>query len=220
MAKEERIEENTTVVHKEKKNCLARIIIKLIPGLVVAALFVGGYLFFRGNLFAHSTDVTKVSVENRFGPVAELSTYEYSYTLVETYEDAKRFFDLFNIPFTKKRVVLVAEGKLKIGFDLSGVKPDVYEDRKIIRVNMPAPQVKDNYIEIIKCIEDNSIFNPISVDETNNELTKEKEEKLQEAKDRGVFDRASEQARRIIKSIYADFVEDGYDLQINIERVQ
>lgn len=199
----------------KKKNWFASALIKILPGVVVAVILIGIFLFFRSNLFSHSTNVTNVTLESRFGPISELLTYEQSYAVTKTYEDSKRFFDLFDIPFTHKSVVVVANGKIKVGFELSSVKPELDSENKIVHIDMPAPQVKDNYIEIVTCVEENSIFNPISVDEINNELENEKKQKLDEAMKKGILKKAEENAKKIIDTMYADIVKEGYKLEVS-----
>ena len=203
------------VVVVEKKSGLGMSVLKkMIPwvaiiGLAVIAIFaVKGLL---GTILGHKTEETRTMIENRFGPVAELSTFEDSYTVLETIEDSRTLFGL-KIPFTGNSVVVEGEGKIKVGFNLDNVKPVV--DGKIIKVDLPAPEIQDNYLEAVKFVENNNIFNPLSPDETNEKLMYEKNVKLKEAIDKGIFEKASDNVKNIISGLYDDM--EGYEVVINV----
>ena len=121
-------------------------------------------------------------IENRFGPVADLITYEDSYSVMETYEDYRTLCG-WDIPLTGNAVIVQGEGKITLGFNLENVKPEV--DGNVIKVNLPAPEIKSNYLEPMKFIENNNILNPLSAEETNQKFMAEKNYKLKEAIDKG-----------------------------------
>lgn len=185
--------------------------------LVVAAVAILLWNFLP-TFFGDRTEETRVTVESRFGPVAELSTYEYSYYTVDSYEDYRQFLGK-DIPFTGNDVVVVGEGRIKVGFDLDGIKPDVYMNgkNKIIRVNLPSPEIQDNYLEPVKYIEHNNILNPLSLEETNHKFYMNKDANLQSAIGKNIYEEAANNARLIIQTLYSDFSAEGYSVEVNIE---
>lgn len=191
---------------------MKKIILSIVLGVFGIGIIAFGIYGIKKGFTGKVTDTTELTVENRFGSVAELSTYEYTYTLVDTYKDANKIFD-FKVPLTEKKVVIVGEGKIKVGFNLENVKPAVDQEKHLIRIDLPKPEVIENSLEIIKCIESNNILNPISVDETNQQLQKAKEKRLKEAEDKGIYEKAEEKAKEVIEAMYADMTE--YKVEIN-----
>ena len=185
----------------------SRFIVRLLVVVLIVAVILLAWYGLHKAITGENTEINVITVENRFGSVAELSTYEYSYTLVETFENNQQLFDV-DIPLTKKRVIFIGEGKIKVGFNLEGVKPEIKKHKIIIE--LPEPEVLEDSLEPVKVIEENNIF--ISVDETNEQIKKEKEKKLKEAEEKGIYEEAKKKAKRVIEALYQDL--EGYQVEV------
>lgn len=183
-----------------------------ILSFVILIIGIGLAVFGLRNRSSSKTDeITEVSITNKFGTIAELSTFEYSYTMIETLENAKEIFDI-DIPFTTKKIVIIGEGKIKLRFDFDGVRPKVDKEKHEIYIKIPEVEVLDNYLEILKCIEENNIFNPISTEDSQKLVDKERKKRLKEAEEKGAFEKAREKAKTAIETMYADI--DDYEIVV------
>lgn len=209
---EEMKAEDKVVVIEKKSGTMKHLVIRFLPFIVVAVVAIILFNIFSNNILSHRKENTRIMIENRFGPVADLITYEDSYSVMETYEDYRTLCG-WDIPLTGNAVIVQGEGKITLGFNLENVKPEV--DGNVIKVNLPAPEIKSNYLEPMKFIENNNILNPLSAEETNQKFMAEKNYKLKEAIDKGIFEKASENAEIIIQSLYDDL--EGYEVKIHID---
>lgn len=119
--------------------------------------------------------------------VGKLTTYEYYYSDIGTYEKSKMVFN-FKVPFTTDKTIYAYTGVIGLGVDVGKVDFDVNEAEKVITVSMPAPQIlshtsEENGFQFYDV--KNSIFTSTNLGEFNEfELTlkKNQEEKLLEKK--------------------------------------
>lgn len=112
------------------------------------------------------------AVTERLSYVADLSILDYKYANACNYTDHRDFELLkgkLNIPFTKKQIVMLYEGDIKIGVDVEKITADVKKgisgNVKTVVVGLPPLKITSNDIDrgtIEFPIESDNILNGLS----------------------------------------------------------
>lgn len=153
--------------------------------------------------------------------IGELATIEYRYTNVGTLDASKKLFNTdFDLPGTKKTVVMTMDGVIKVGVDVNGIKISANEASKTIKITLPkaillSNELDENSIQIYD--ETSGLFNPITL-EDNSALRNEIKIKSEEnARGNGVFEQAEENAKNILLCILEAIpgLKDTYTIQFN-----
>ena len=165
------------------------------------------------------------ALHETISPASKLVSYEYAYANATTYEDSKKLFGKFKVPFTTDKVVFVYEGKIHAGVELSKVDFEVNDATKTVKVILPGMQiVSHELLEDKFRIYDvkNSIFNSTNIKEYADmiaELKKEEEEKLIENAD--FWDGARQNTEYVLTTLLkgSDVIAD-YSLRFEWEKAQ
>jgi len=149
-----------------------------------------------------SKTISTEEIETEINKIGELATVEYLYTDAGKFEDSNQIKG-FNIPFTKKSFIVKWSGTIKAGINLENVKTEIDEDNKEIIVYLPKSEILSHThdpdgFEILD--ESNSIFNPIEVDDVNTFTTDNDSFTQQKAIERGLLEKADENAQTIIEN--------------------
>ena len=155
--------------------------------------------------------VTKAEVKTKIYEIGELSTYSGEYNIKKTVDESRYIFDDIKIPGTKNTISLECTGKVKIGYNMSDIEVNV--DDSIIHVKIPKGNVMSNYIiwDSMKSSEKNSIFNPINFEQYKKLIDEIEEEGLKEVEAKGIYTRADENFKSIIKAFLAEFKDYGIE---------
>lgn len=154
--------------------------------------------------------VTVDEVESRIFEIGELSTYCGEYKVTKSVDEARYFIDDFAIPGTKNTITISCTGNVKIGYDMKDIVVKMDTDK--IYVALPEPRVTDNYIiwDSVKCQEENSMLNPIKFSQYEDLIGELEKEGLTEIEDKGIYDSANNNLKKIIKQFLHEF--DGYEI--------
>ena len=137
--------------------------------------------------------------------ISELATVEYRYTNVGTLDASKKFsFIDWKVPFSDKTVIVTMDGKIKAGTDLSQVKITGNEWKKEITVSMPEASILSNELfeKSFKIYEEkDSVWNPITLTESNELRIQIKEKAEQNAIDNQILEQADDRAKQLIQSV-------------------
>lgn len=153
--------------------------------------------------------------------IGELATVEYRYTNVGTLDASKKLFKTnFDLPGTKKTVVMTMDGVIKIGVDVNGIKISANETSKTIIITLPkakllSNELDENSLQIYD--ETSGLFNPITL-EDNSALRNEIKIKSEEnAQANGIYEQAEENAKNILRCILEAIpgLKDTYTIQFN-----
>ncbi len=212
-------EEKLTVIQKLKKGKLSKKTIFIIVLLcAIVGLIWYGVTSFKNEAYnegfaagekqgdKNAAKVAKIE----FDDIGELCTQEANLTIVKTYDESKKLFDV-DIPGTKSLAIFSYDVTVKAGLDFSKVTYDVNEATKKITVKCPKVKVLSNEIDtdsFKKYYEKESTFNNISVDDFNGSLNELRETAKDTAEKKGIYNRAKENAHRILK----EFFSQEYDL--------
>ena len=158
------------------------------------------------------------AVTDEIRSISELSTIEYQYTNVGTLDSSKKFsFIDWNIPFSGKTAIITMDGTIKAGIDFSKVTVNCNEAKKHITVRLPKSDFLSNELDESSFkvfVEKESVWNQISLDDSNSLRKEIKDKAIQNAKDNNVLGQADDRAKQLIRSIIEAIpnVRDQYEI--------
>ena len=152
--------------------------------------------------------VTNTIVHSKLASIGQLATYEYSYEGYTTYEADKDWVILNSL--TRSSVEVDYEGVIKAGVSVGDIDIKVDEDERIIYLTMPQPTIISNEITIPNSNENVAIFGSLDGDTASSLMDNTKNEELNHAIANGLYYRANDNAKQIIRDLLA--VYDDYDL--------
>ena len=137
--------------------------------------------------------------------ISELATVEYRYTNIGTLDATEKFsFIDWKKPFSDKTAIVSMDGVIKAGTDLSKVKVQCDEAKKVITITLPEAEILSNELfeksfEVYE--EKDSIWNPITLDDSNELRVQIKEKAQQNAIDNKVLEEAGSRAQQLIQKL-------------------
>lgn len=156
------------------------------------------------------------SVLNKIVFVQELSLVKYNYAGVISYKDYMTIMNI-QVPLTEKFFLLKYNGYIKAGVNLKGATVKV--DGKSVQVQIPRAQILETVIDeksIRVYDESMNAFNPISINDYNKAISKEKISITKNAISQGILDDASKQTHLMITSILKEM---GFE-KIQIDEIK
>ena len=189
-----------------KKSLAVRIASAVVILAAVAAAAVLGTVSY----FTHSGKTTKIGFED----IGELATQEARCTEIENIKDAREFFGLFEIPFTQSHYIYSYDVEIKAGIDFGEIEWKAADGK--INVKLPEVKVLSNEIDLDSFevyLEDESIFQQITLEENNEAMTELKDRAEENAVANGLLEKARENAETILTSFFAQVYDlDEYEI--------
>ncbi|MFO3716398.1 DUF4230 domain-containing protein [Anaerococcus cruorum] len=176
----------------------------LIAAIIVAILMLAAF-FAAKNIFnvEEETKVTSETVEAALKEAKELTTLKYHYKNIASFENSQQFQGM-KIPFTTKRFLYTYEGEIHAGVDLDEAKVKVNEQAKKINITLPETKILSHDIDensVMVYDDQDSIFNPLELEDYSN-FRKEEEAKVEkEAIDKGLLEEAEDQTIKAVKEL-------------------
>ncbi len=140
-------------------------------------------------------------IKNKMEDVSELVTTKYYYSGAGVYTSKSDGFLWFD---SEKSFIVAYEGEMLIGTDFTD--PDIQVDNAAKKITVTLPPVKvlshtihENSLEVWN--EDDSVFNPITLDDYALFLSTEKEKQVENAIRFGVLDEEKEKSKLTIEKI-------------------
>lgn len=193
-----------SVKDKPKSHWLAKLIVpKLILVVIVAALLAAGWLSMR-SYYENKFKTTKLGFED----IGELATQECRTTQVNATKAAQEIFGV-QIPFTQSQYIYSYDVTVKAGYDFSAITWEVSDST--ITVHLPEAQVLSCELDLDSFqvyYEKESVFRPITLEETNQDMTTLKQNAQNDAIANGLLDNARENAETLLTAFFAQ----AYDL--------
>ena len=155
--------------------------------------------------------------------ISELATVEYRYTNVVTLDSSKTFsFIDWKVPFSDKVAIVTMDGVIKAGTDLSQVKINCNENKKLITVSLPKSKILSNELfeQSFKVYEEkDSVWNPITLDESNELRVQIKDKARLNAIANNVLNEATDRAKQLIQKLIeaAPDVKGHYKIEFRTE---
>ena len=196
--------------------------------LIVAGLGIGffGIPSVLGNV-SFNEAVSKLksgddgAVTEKVSYIAELSVLDFKYTNATSITDSQKieaFSKKVNLPFTKKAIVMVYDGDIKIGVDADEITVEVDKGSgdkvTAVTVGLPPMKITSNDIDrdsIRYPLEKNNILNNIETEDYAKMEEDGKEKMAKAVESNGAMDRAREELKTTITgyltALYGDDVK-------------
>ena len=183
-------------------------------------LFVICIFLFLG-LFLKPKEKTEIDsniIKNKLVSVQELTTVKYNYTNMGQFENSNTFYG-YKIPFTSKKFIISYDGSVNIGVNLADM--DVTIDSNKIKIKLDHAKILSHeiYEDSLKIFdEQNSIFNPIRLEDYNNFSKSQKKKIEDEIIEKGLLEKADEKTKKAIYDILnIDDLLENYSLEIEFK---
>ncbi len=170
------------------------------------------------SLVKEQESVVLETVQDGLKAMGELVTEEYAFTEVITYSNLKQFLGI-DLPWTETNYIASYDGVVRAGIDFAAVKVTVEprDDGEHLTVTLPKAEIQSTEIDpdsFILYSEKTGLGNPLSASDFNQSLTELEHDAQKNAIEKGVLDRADEQARLLIERfIQSILIEDTYTLE-------
>lgn len=150
--------------------------------------------------------ITSDAVSERLSSIEQLVTSEYLYTNAGKYENRNQLSIssvTLDLPLTKKSFVVVYDGRIQAGVDLSEAAVQVDENARSITISLPsskitAHEIDEDSVQVID--EKDAIFNKNTIDDYNEFIGAQKDDMEQKAVDMGLLKNAEEEAKAVVRS--------------------
>lgn len=148
-------------------------------------------------------------IEDGLNDMGFLVTQEYWFTEVMSYSSTKNLFGI-QLGITESSFLASYDGKVTAGVDFSKIKVEKNDELQRITVKMPAAELLDTTIDTDSFTlydEKEGIGNNISIKDYNVSLTTLKQGATDKAVERGVLDKAQENAEQMIRDFVSSLVD-------------
>lgn len=171
---------------------------KIIIGLILIVIIIFGIK----DGFRNKVKPVKLKLED----IGELATQVAYVTEVDEIDDPRKFFNV-DIPFTKSHYVYSYDFVIKGGFKVEDIVPKVNEKTKKVTINLPKPEIlsaelKQDSLKIY--LEDESIFNQVTMKESNKALQELTEEAKKTAEENGLLEGAKENVKNVLTGLFKE----------------
>ena len=154
-------------------------------------------------------EVTIEEIRAGLSDMGVLLTEEYCFTDVVSFSSVKKLFNL-ELGITESSYLATYDGVVAAGVDFTAIRLSRDETQNRITVTVPKAQIL--YIDIDPQSfrlhsEKAGVGNPVSAADFNDSLVELEQTARQKALDRGILDKADENARRIIRTFVSGLVD-------------
>ena len=162
-------------------------------------------------------EITAATIRDGLRDMGFLVTEEYFFTQVVGFSSVKKLFSL-ELGITESRYLVSYDGVVTAGIDFSGITVEKDEAGGVIRVGVPRASIRSvdidpNSFELYT--EKEGLGNPISVADYNQSLIELEKNAEARALDRGILDRADENAVRVIENFIRSLMDtSGWEIRI------
>ena len=153
--------------------------------------------------------------------VGVLVTEEYYFTEVVSFSSIKKLWKI-DLGITESSYLASYDGVVRAGVDLTGAEVVKDDGQKRVTVTLPAAEIQGVDIdpESFRLYSEKAgLGNPISAEDFNNSLIELENTAREKALERGVLERADENARVLIRNLIGALVDlNAYSLEFVTER--
>ncbi len=138
-----------------------------------------------------------------------LLTAEYDFTQVISYSSIKKLFSI-ELGITESSYLASYDGVVRAGVDFEKIRLERDDERRVVTVKMPAAEILGVDIDpesFQLYSEKTGLGNPVSAADFNSSLVELEAKAREKALQRGVLERADENARRIVRNFIAGLVD-------------
>ena len=139
-----------------------------------------------------------------------LVTEEYYFTEVVTFSSVKKLFKTITLGITESSFLASYDGVISAGVDFEKIRVEKDDGTKEITVHLPAAEIR--YLDIdpesfVLYSEKEGIGNKISMNDYNDSLIELEKNAEKKAVERGLLDRADENAEKVIANFISSLVD-------------
>lgn len=153
--------------------------------------------------------ITAEVVKENLKDVGVLTTEEYYFTEVISYSSVKKIWKI-ELAITESSYLVSYDGVVAAGIDFSSVDVRKDDDQKRIVIVLPEASILSVDIDPESFqiySEKEGLGNPVSVSDYNSSLSEMEQTARRKAIDRGILDRAGENAQRIIAQFVGSLID-------------
>lgn len=154
--------------------------------------------------------ITAQTVQDGLNDMGFLVTAEYYFTDVISYTSVMRLFNAIELGITETNYCAAYDGTVNAGIDFSGVTVEMDDTLGTVVVRVPAAEIfgVDIDTDSFRLISEKSgLGNPVSVADFNTSLAELENTASEKALERGVLEKADENARLIIRGFVGSLVD-------------
>ena len=182
----------------------------VISVLVVVIMVLGVLLFFAGNSGKEEKTVNVATLQQQVLSISELTTIKYDYTNVID-SSASHTIKGWAVPGTKKLIIAVLDGTMKIGIDVSKISIEDAQLSRTVTITIPKAEVLDHYPRDQRVLEEkDGLLNKVTIEDYVLDVAKAQQEMEEKARKDGLFARAEEEAVKMIEQFAGAFLPEGY----------
>jgi hypothetical protein len=153
--------------------------------------------------------ITAEVLQDGLNDMGVLITEEYYFTQVESYEKTKTILNFFT---SNSNFIYSYDGVVSAGIDCSAISVEKDDDNQVITITVPPSEIC--YIEIDHdsfqmYSEKEGLWNSMSMEDYNDSLVEFEDAARKNAIQKGVLDKADENARTIIGNFVMGMIEDS-----------
>lgn len=154
--------------------------------------------------------ITSDIIQDGLQDMGFLITQEYDFTQVITYSDVKKVFKNIELKFTESGYIISYDGTITAGIDFGDIAVIKDVDTKKITVYLPKAEINAVTIDpnsFTRYSEKNGFGNPLSVEDFNDSLIELEANAKAKALERGILDKADENARALVLNFVSGLVD-------------
>lgn len=162
-----------------------------------------------GRIVRVEKEVSAETIQGGLTDMGLLITGEYYFTEVVSFSSIKKYWKL-ELKFTESAFLASYDGVVSAGIDFSKLSVEKDESVKRIRVHVPPAQIQSVDIDpesFRLYSEKEGLGNRISVEDYNNSLLELESQARAKAEERGLLERADENARTLIQRFIGGLVD-------------
>lgn len=156
-------------------------------------------------------EISSEVIEDGLNDMGRLITEEYYFTEVVSFSSVKKFLKTdITLGFTESSYLASYEGTVSAGVDFSGIRVEKDDEAGRITVHIPKAEIYSisidpNSFELYS--EKTGIGNPLSIEDFNTSLVELESTAKSKALDRGLLDKADENARSVISNFVSSLTD-------------
>lgn len=175
---------------------------KIIAGVITALILLSLFLGFQLKYAKEEPPViTAELLNNRLENVSNLVTTEYYYTNMGKFENQNNFYG-WKVPFTKKQFILSYDGKITAGIIGDDLLSEVEENKVTLTVPKAEIMTHEIFYDTITVFdEQNTLFNPIKLEDYNGFYENQRVVMEEKAIASGLLDGANDRTKEIVNDL-------------------
>ena len=155
-------------------------------------------------------EITSEIINDGLNEMGFLVTEEYYFTEVVSFTSVKKLFNLIELGITESAYLASYDGVVTAGINFENITVEKDDEMLVVTVHLPEAELLNVDIDpesFILYSEKEGLGNPISVADFNNSLIELENSAAAKAKDRGLLERAEDNAEKVIRNFISGLVD-------------